>query len=103
MTLLERIIRGGQPAWLGRTGAHREPASGNYQRDKIFAAGRFWKRFDRVENGVATGEVVNYNIEWLPGYPEVRSVPYPDDQRTYFQKGQVILLLNYRNNPYRRI
>ncbi|MGA7235611.1 MAG: hypothetical protein WBY44_08020 [Bryobacteraceae bacterium] len=74
-----------------------------YQHAKIFAGGSFWKRFDRVENGVATGQVVNYNIEWLPGDPEVRSVPYPDDQRTYFHKGQTILLLHYRNDPYRQV
>ena len=43
-----------------------------YQHAKIFAGGSFWKRFDQVENGVATGQLVNYNIEWLPGDPEVR-------------------------------
>jgi hypothetical protein len=70
---------------------------------KIFAGGSFWKRFDKVENGVATGEVVNYDIEWLPGDPEVRAVAYPDDQRDYFGKDQTILLLAYRNQPYRMI
>lgn len=74
-----------------------------YENGKIFAGGSFWKRFDKVENGVATGEVVNYNIEWLPGDPEVRAVPYPDDQRTYFQKDQTILLLNYLNAPYQQV
>lgn len=74
-----------------------------YQRGKIFAGGSFWKRFDKVENGVATGQVVNYNIEWLPGDPEVRTVSYPDDQRAYFRKDQVILLLHYRNDPYRQV
>jgi hypothetical protein len=74
-----------------------------YKQGKIFAGGSFWKRFDRVENGVATGEVVNYNVEWLPGDPEVRTVSYPDDQRAYFQKGQRILLLHYRNDPYRQV
>lgn len=73
---------------------------------KIFAGGSFWKRFDKVENGVATGEVVNYNIyniQWLPGDPEVRAVSYPDDRRAYFQRGQAILLLHYRNDPYRQL
>ena len=74
-----------------------------YQHGKIFAGGSFWKRFDKVENGVATGEVVNYNIAWLPGDPEVRTVSYPDDRRAYFQKGQAILLLHYRNDPYRQV
>lgn len=74
-----------------------------YQRGKIFAGGSFWKRFDKVENGVATGQVVNYNIEWLPGDPEVRTVSYPDNQRAYFRKDQVILLLHYRNDPYRQV
>jgi len=74
-----------------------------YQHGKIFAGGSFWKRFDKVENGVATGEVVNYSIEWLPGDPEVRTVSYPDDQRAYFQKDQGILLLHYRNDPYRQV
>jgi hypothetical protein len=70
---------------------------------KVFAGGSFWKRFDKVENGVATGEVVNYNIDWLPGDPEVRMVEYPDDKRQYLAKGQSVLLLRYRNHPYRRV
>ncbi len=74
-----------------------------YQHGKIFAGGSFWKRFDKVENGVATGQVVNYTMEWLPGDPEVRTVSYPDDQRAYFRKDQVILLLHYRNDPYRQV
>lgn len=74
-----------------------------YEHGKIFAGGSFWKRFDKVENGVATGEVVNYNIEWLPGRPEVTSMSYPDDQRAYFEKGQAILLLHYQNDPYRQV
>ena len=74
-----------------------------FQHGKTFAGGSFWKRFDKVENGVATGEVVNYNIEWLPGDPEVRAVPYPDGGRAYLQKDQVILLLHYRNDPYRQV
>lgn len=67
----------------------------------IFAGGSFWKRFDRIENGVARGHVVNYEIAWLPGDPEVREVEYPDDNRRYFRKGDKVLLLNYRNQPYR--
>jgi hypothetical protein len=74
-----------------------------YEHGKIFAGGSFWKRFDKVDGGVATGQVVNYNIEFLPGDPEVRATPYPDDRRVYFQKDQVILLLHYRNDPYRQV
>jgi hypothetical protein len=44
---------------------------------------------------------VNYEIEWLPGDAEVREVIYPDDRRKYFHKGDKILLLHYRNQPYR--
>ena len=36
---------------------------------QIFAGGSFWKRFDKVQNGVATGYVVNYEIHELPGLP----------------------------------
>jgi hypothetical protein len=67
----------------------------------IFAGGSFWKRFDRIEDGVARGHVVNYEIAWLPGDPVVREIEYPDDNRRYFQKGDKVLLLNYRNQPYR--
>lgn len=67
----------------------------------LFAGGSFWKRFDRIEDGAARGHVVNYEIEWLPGDPEVREVLYPDDRRTYFRPGDKILLLRYRNHPYR--
>jgi len=74
-----------------------------YEHGRIFAGGSFWKRFDRVESGVATGEVVNYDIQWLPGDPEVRAVPYPDSRRAYLQQGQEILLLHYRNDPYHQV
>ena len=54
---------------------------------KIFAGGSFWKRFEAVQNGVAKGYVVNYELAALPGLPEVRTVQYPDDNRAYFKKG----------------
>ena len=67
----------------------------------LYTGGSFWKRFDRIENGVARGQVVNYELAFLPGDPEVREVEYPDDNRRYFRKGDKILLLNYRNHPYK--
>jgi len=66
-----------------------------------FASGRFWKRFDTLRGGVATGHVVNYNLHLLPGRPEVRQVVYPDDRRRYFRAGDDVLLLTYLNQPYR--
>jgi hypothetical protein len=68
-----------------------------------FARGAFWKRFDAVKDGIATGHVVNYDLDALPGDPEVRTVDYPDDNRRYFRKGDKILLLTYRNAPYKVI
>ena len=73
------------------------------EHDRIFAGGSFWKRFDKVADGVATGEVVNYNIAWLPGDPVVSAVAYPDDRRAYLQKDQMVLLLRYRNDPYKQV
>lgn len=67
----------------------------------IFAGGSFWKRFDRLEEGVAKGLVINYEVDALPGRPEVRAVRYPKSNRKYFQKGDNILLLTYLNAPYR--
>jgi hypothetical protein len=67
----------------------------------IFAGGSFWKRFEKVENGLATGTVVNYELDRLPGDPLVKQVAYPDDNRRYFRKGDSVLLLNYRNDPYK--
>jgi cholesterol oxidase len=69
----------------------------------VFTPGAFWKRFDKVDNGVATGHVVNYDISLLPGDPEVRTVQYPDDHRRYFRKGDTVHLLKYRNDPYRPV
>jgi cholesterol oxidase len=69
----------------------------------IFAGGSFWKRFDRIEDGAARGEVVNYELAALPGDPEVRVVPYPNDARRYFRSGDPVLLLRYRNDPYRAV
>ncbi|HXG32239.1 MAG TPA: GMC family oxidoreductase [Bryobacteraceae bacterium] len=68
-----------------------------------FAGGAFWKRFDKIDNGVATGQVVNYEVAWLPGDPEVRVTTYPDSARAYFRPGDTILLLTYRNHPYRSV
>ncbi len=70
---------------------------------EIFAGGSFWKRFDKVQNGVATGYVVNYEINQLPGEPEVRQIAYPDDNRRYFKKGDNVLLLHYLNDPYKQV
>ena len=70
---------------------------------RTFAGGSFWKRFDKVENGVAAGYVVNYEMAALPGLPEVHTVPYPDDNRRYFKKGDPVLLLTYTNDPYRMV
>ena len=64
--------------------ARRWPDAGNAA---TFARGAFWKRFDSVKDGVATGLVVNYDLDALPGLPEVRAVDYPDDNRRYFSKG----------------
>jgi cholesterol oxidase len=73
------------------------------QAGAVYAGGAFWKRFDRVENGVATGYVVNYELATLPGDPLVEEVEYPDDDRRYFKKGDRVLLLRYRNHPYRPV
>jgi cholesterol oxidase len=70
---------------------------------RIFAGGSFWKRFDKVESGVATGYVVNYEIAALPGLPQVRQIDYSDDNRRYFKKGDPVLLLNYTNAPYQMV
>lgn len=67
----------------------------------LYTGGSFWKRFDSIQNGEATGYVVNYGVRFLPGKPVVKTVKYPDDRRKYFRAGQEILLLNYVNEPYR--
>lgn len=66
-----------------------------------YSGGRFWKRFDTIDDGVARGHVVNFNIGALPGRPEVREVRYPDDRRRYIGAGDPVLLLTYLNPPYR--
>ncbi len=70
---------------------------------RAFTGGSFWKRFERLQDGVASGYVVNYEISALPGLPEVHAVSYPDDKRRYFQKGDTALLLLYTNDPYRLV
>ena len=67
----------------------------------IYTGGAFWKRFDSIENGVGGGQVVNYELAFLPGHSELREVEYPDDNRRYLRKGDKILLMTYRNQPYR--
>ena len=75
-------------AVVGRTGA-------------AFTQGAFWKRFQAVPNGGLRGHVVNYDLKFLPGDAEVRQVDYPNDGRRYFAQGDKILLLTYKNDPYR--
>ena len=86
--------------WFERLGGAGE---GDRRAAAAFAGGSFWKRFDKVENGVATGHVVNYELAAIPGDPEVRTVSYPDDARRYFRAGDEVLLLTYRNHPYRAV
>lgn len=88
--------------WEGRV-RNSVLGSGGQRAGEVFAGGSFWKRFDRVANGVASGYVVNYELAALPGLPEVRQVEYPDDSRRYFKKGDPVLLLNYRNAPYQMV
>ena len=68
-----------------------------------FAPGAFWKRLDTITDGKATGRVVNYDIHALPGDPVVRAAIYPDDNRRYLRKGDQVLLLTYRNDPYKPV
>jgi hypothetical protein len=67
----------------------------------FYTGGRFWKRFDEVRGDEALGLIVNYGLQFLPGLPAVRQVRYPDDKRRYIQSGDDVLLLSYRNHPYR--
>ncbi|MGH9353929.1 MAG: hypothetical protein ACRD2G_17505, partial [Terriglobia bacterium] len=68
-----------------------------------YTGGSFWKRFDSIENGEAAGYVVNYELHCLPGRPKVKQIKYPDNNRKYFKAGDDILLLNYLNDPYRKV
>jgi hypothetical protein len=77
--------------------------NGATEAGSIFAGGSFWKRFDHIRNGTATGYVVNYEVRCLPGEPRVQQVAYPDDHRRYFKQGDAILLLNYTNDPYKLV
>ncbi|MCC6590599.1 MAG: hypothetical protein IT168_28160 [Bryobacterales bacterium] len=83
----------------------REWIGGSRPQDvgSLVAGGSFWKRFDRLENGVAYGHVVNYELHQLPGKPEVRTVDYPNDGHKTFRQGDPVLLLNYTNVPYRLV
>lgn len=68
-----------------------------------YTGGSFWKRFDSIENGEVAGYVVNYELHCLPGRPVVKQIKYPDNNRKYFKAGDDILLLNYLNDPYRKV
>jgi hypothetical protein len=66
-----------------------------------YVGGRFWKRFDVLRNGEASAYIVNYGIRLLPGRATVRQVAYPDDTRRFVAAGDDVLVLTYRNQPYR--
>jgi hypothetical protein len=69
----------------------------------VYAGGSFWKRFDSIQNDLAIGYVVNYELDCLPGKPVVKLISYPDNNRKYLRAGDHVLLLNYTNDPYRMI
>jgi hypothetical protein len=113
---IETLLNGGQVRIdLDRRRVYRDAFwKGSFAKDSIlgsdpgevartFTGGSFWKRFDRLEGGIATGYVVNYEISALPGLPEVREIQYPDDRRRYFKKGDRVLHLSYINDPYRLV
>jgi cholesterol oxidase len=75
--------------------------AGGVKDASIYTGGSFWKRFDGIADGAAFGHVVNYELEFIPGKPQVRQVQYPDSNRAYFNKGDDVLLLTYLNQPYR--
>ncbi len=64
-----------------------------------FTRGSFWKKF----GADGKHQVVNYDQHWLPGDPEVREVEYPNEGRRYLRKGDKIILLTYKNDPYRMV
>jgi hypothetical protein len=66
-----------------------------------YTGGRFWKRFDEIRDGQAYGLIVNYGLSFLPGLPIVREEAFADDSRPYARAGDRVLLLTYRNQPYR--
>jgi cholesterol oxidase len=70
---------------------------------RIFTGGGYWKRFDGIKDGALAGHVVNYELKWLPGDPEVREIAYPNDSRRYIRKGDKALLLTYKNPPYQQV
>lgn len=112
---IERLLNTGSVRLdVGRRHVYRDSFwKGSFARDtalgriefpwgaRPFAQGSFWKRFDRIENGVCRGHVVNYELHSVPGDPEVRALSYPKADRAYFTPGAPFLLLNYRNDPYR--
>lgn len=72
-----------------------------------YAGGSFWKRFDAPQSPAASdqlsGYVVNYELDFLPGKPIVKTIQYPDSNRKYVKQGDEVLLLRYTNDPYRRV
>jgi cholesterol oxidase len=68
-----------------------------------YTGGSFWKRFDEISDGILSGYVVNYEVEFLPGMPMVSRVRYPDDNRRFVKAGDDVLLLTYTNEPYRMV
>lgn len=90
---------------LGREERLRDVVLDRVRSDAVrnYTGGSFWKRFDSIENGEASGYVVNYELACIPGHPIVKQIDYPDDNRRYFRKGDSVLLLNYLNEPYRKV
>ena len=86
--LLERLIRQGHADRLGGARAQCRPRERRRKSSgPSTPAARSGNASTRSTDGVATGDVVNYDLAFLPGDPEMREVEYPDDNRKYFRKG----------------
>ena len=66
-------------------------------------AGSFWKRFDKLKDGEATGRVVNYESTALPGYPPVGAPVYPGRQPPVLQEGRRGPAAEVPNAPYKLV
>jgi hypothetical protein len=80
------------------------PLSGKEQQSAgRYTGGSFWKKFDRMGDGKVIGNVVNYDLQCVPGRPMVRQLKYPDSNRRFVKAGEDVLLLTYANPPYQKI
>jgi hypothetical protein len=98
---LERFVRCRHAARVGGARAQQRLRSGWREERCHLHRRQFLEAVRRHRQRRSLRPCRQLRTRFHSGLPEVRRVQYPDANRAYFNKGDDLLLLTYKNQPYR--